>query len=126
MDAVVRLRDEPDPANALRDYVRSIMQFWEGEQVVFRNIVGLAALDADVRAITDAADARRRDLIASVVGRLREAGQVRDGIDDTYAVDVIWLVTNFASYDQLCRRGKLTLDRATATLLSMLDHLVVL
>lgn len=125
MDAVLRMRDEPDPDVALREYVRNIMQFWEGEQLVFRNIVGLAALDADVREITDAADARRRDLIATLVQRLRDAGMLREGIDDEYATNAIWLVTNFASYDQLCRRGKATVDDAIDMLFAMLDHLVV-
>lgn len=126
MDAVLRMRDEPDSGIALREYVRGIMRLWEGEQLVFRNIVGLASLDADVREITDAADARRRELIAALVQRLRKAGRMREGIDDTYATNVIWLVTNFASYDQLCRRGKATVDEATDTLIATLEHLVVL
>ena len=124
MDAVLRLRDEPDAGIALREYVRNIMTFWEGEQLVFRNIVGLASLDADVREITDAADARRRGLIAALVQRLRDAGMLREGIDDAYATNAIWLVTNFASYDQLCRRGKATVDEAIDMLFTMLEHLV--
>ncbi len=84
----------PDPAAALREFIAVFGRFWAADRTVMRRLRALAALDPDVEAVIAARDARRRQGLAALVGRLDTAAQDR-------AVRVLHALTSFETYDLL-------------------------
>ncbi len=116
-DRIRRAREHNDAALGARLYVREVCMFWSREHALFRNIIGLAAVDQDARRAVDRYDGRRRELITWLVKRLEDQGKLRKSVSQRHAVDVLWMLTGFRAFDQLHSGSGLS-ARATATLLS--------
>jgi AcrR family transcriptional regulator len=114
-----RAREHPDAAIGVRLYVKEIVAFLSKEDALLRNIYGLSAVDPEAGRVVEQWDLLRKDVLAWLVKRLADQGKLRKGISQKHAVDVLWMLTGFRSFDQLYSRSKLSV-RATATLLSEL------
>jgi AcrR family transcriptional regulator len=118
-------REHPDAALGVRLYVTEIVTFFSSEEVLLRNLHGLAAIDPETSGVFGQYEARRKDVLAWLVKRLDDQGKLRPGVSQKHAVDLLWMITGFGSYDQLCSRSGLSV-RATALLLSDLAARAVL
>src|SRR5579862_2939833 len=81
MSALAQVFADPDPAEALRGFVVCFGQFWDADRVVMRRLRALAALDADVAAVIDARDERRRHGLEELIGRMTADGTQREASD---------------------------------------------
>jgi AcrR family transcriptional regulator len=113
--------ERPDPVDALRAYVREITRFWSHDYDFYRNVIGLASVDPEAAKAVDQYDFRRREPLVFLVKRLSDADALRTNITQKQAVDTIWLLTSFRSFDQLNSRGGLSIKRATDLLLGLAD-----
>lgn len=86
----------PDPAAALEAFVRSFAVFWDADRPVMRRLRALALLDPDVGAVIAARDARRREGLTVLVGRL---GLASAGAEE--AVRTLQTLTSFETFDSL-------------------------
>jgi AcrR family transcriptional regulator len=115
-DELRRALEEPDATKALRDYVGAACQFWDEHYHFYRSVIGLAAVDAEAGRIADEYDRRRREPLVWLAKRLADQEQLRSGVTQKDAVNVIWLMTSFRSYDHLHGRSALSLRAASALL----------
>ena len=93
--------NQPDPLDALADYVAAFAGFWAAERLVLRRLRGLAALDPDLAQGVRARDARRRKGLELLVGRLadRHGHPPPDALGE--AVGVLHMLTSFETFDAL-------------------------
>jgi AcrR family transcriptional regulator len=92
---------DPDPAEALRGFIVCFGRFWDADRVVMRRLRALATLDADVAAVIDARDQRRRDGLEVLIDRMTGDGTHRAASDLDSAVRVLHALTSFEIFDQL-------------------------
>lgn len=104
---LVRVVEETEPAGLLRAVVVDGCRYWATDPPLARRILAVAAGDPEAAAIVARHDAGRLGLLRTVVARLAEADLL--AVTAERAVDVLWLLTSFASYDTLAR------DRALGT-----------
>jgi AcrR family transcriptional regulator len=120
-----RAREHADPATGVRLYVKEVVAFLSREDALLRNIYGLAAVDPEVGRVVDEWEQRRKDVLAWLVKRLADQGKLRSDISQKQAVDVLWMLTSFASFDQMRSRSGRSV-RASAAALSDMAALAVL
>lgn len=125
LERAQRAREHPDAALGVRLYVREVAAFFSNEEVLLRNLYGLAAIDPETSRVIEQYDARRKDVLGWLVKRLDDQGTLRKGLSQKHAVDLLWMLTGFRSFDQLYSRSGLTV-RATGLLLSDLAARAVL
>lgn len=116
--------DEPDPVEALRAYLRDHCRFWAADVLVFRNVFSLSPFDPE---LTDAITQKDRDRKASItklVKRLAAEERLNPAVSRSRAVDTIWLLTHFETFDFLYRRGDLGIDAVANILVNMADSLL--
>lgn len=107
---VARVRavvEQPDVAQALPAYVEEVCRFWAGSQELMGGLHGLAALDRDVAEVLAAHDAARRARLAGFVDRLAEQRGLGPGEPRRLALEALWMLTSFATFDHLARRSGL-------------------
>ena len=119
LERVQRAREHPDAALGVRLYLKEVVAFWSKHDALHRNIFGLAAVDPEAARLVEQYDGRRKDVIAWLVKRLDDQGKLRKSMTQKHAVDVLWMLSGFRSFDQLYSRSKLSVP-AAATLLSEL------
>ena len=92
---------QPEPFDALAEYIAVFSRFWDADRLVMRRLRALAALDSDFEKVVRARDERRREGLRVIVQRLSEKhGQpVPEAIDET--VDVLYTLLSFESFDTL-------------------------
>lgn len=118
-------REHPDAAMGVRLWVQEVMAFHSNEDVLLRNLYGLAAIDPETGRVLEQYETLRRDALAWLVKRLDDQGKLRTGISQKHAVDLLLMITGFRSFDQLFSRSGLSV-RATGLLLSDLAARAVL
>ncbi|MGW9210939.1 TetR/AcrR family transcriptional regulator [Embleya sp. NPDC055664] len=87
----------PDVDAALRRFTETFCRFWAADPVVIRRLRGMAVLDADLDRLLRERDDMRR----TALGSLLAARGVAAGPE---AIDVVWQLTGFETYDGLARR----------------------
>ncbi len=120
-----RAREHPDAALGVQLYVREIVAFWSKEDVLVRNLHGLGDVDSEARRVIEQYDGTRKDVISWLVKRLDDQAKLRKGLSQGNAVDLLWMLTGFRSFDQLYSRSGLS-ARAAGLLLSDLATRAVL
>jgi AcrR family transcriptional regulator len=93
--------NQPDPLDALADYIAAFARFWAAERLVLRRLRSLAALDSELEHGVRARDARRRAGLELLAGRLAEryAHLPPEVLEE--AVVVLHMLTSFETFDAL-------------------------
>lgn len=97
-----------DAAAALREVIRAGCELWAAEHVIFRKVIGLAAVDEAIRPLIDRLEAARRDDMGRLVNRLAEKGYLRNGCSEERAARTLELLTSFEAFDHYFSRSHLT------------------
>ncbi len=117
--------ERPEPVEAMRQYTREICKFWAHDHVFYRNVIGLAAVDPEAAKAVDQYDYRRREPLVWLAKRLHDQGALRASVTQKQAVDTIWLLTSFRSFDHLFSRCSLSVRKSSAMLESLADGILV-
>lgn len=105
-DFVESALTDDDLARGLRRFVSGSCSLWEEDAVLCRALLTLAVSDVDARNIIDRVGVERRADLLRLTSRARRLGRLRPGWTPTRAVDALWLLTSFESYDLMRRTGK--------------------
>lgn len=114
----------PDPVDALHEFLRDHCRFWAADVLVFRNVFSLSAFDPDLNDAKSQKDRDRKASIARLVRRLADAGRLRPGVSRRRAIDAIWLLTHFETFDFLYRSGNRDVEEVGEILVTMSNSLV--
>jgi hypothetical protein len=93
--------NQPEPLDALADYIAAFAGFWDAERLVLRRLRSLAALDPELEQGVRAWDARRRAGLELLAGRLADrcGHPPPDALGE--AVAVLQVLTSFETFDAL-------------------------
>jgi AcrR family transcriptional regulator len=92
---------QPDPLDALDEFIAVLLRFWESDRVVLRGLGALAVLDPEFSVVLEERNSWRRRGARVLLERLAgQSGQPAPRkIDD--ATDVLFMLTSFSTYDTL-------------------------
>src|SRR5947209_959103 len=92
---------QPDPLEALAEYITVFGRFWNSDRLVTRRLRGLAALDSDFEQVIRARDERRRHGLRVIVRRLveRHGQPTPEALDE--AINVLYTLISFECFDTL-------------------------
>ncbi|MFL5495475.1 MAG: TetR/AcrR family transcriptional regulator [Gemmatimonadales bacterium] len=112
MDRMAAAFSRTDPLQALDEFIVVLMHFWESDRPVRRGLGALTVLDPETAAVLEARSGRRRQGLRVLLGRLaKETGHPRPReLED--AVDLLYMLTSFHTYDSLAG-PKRNVDRVT-------------
>ena len=102
--------------SAVRDYFAEIARFWDRNREIMRALHGVAATDADARKVLDRHDLARRKRLTSFIERVARRDELRENWTPKHAVELLWLLSSFASFDQLVERSGLSVETAARVL----------
>ncbi len=114
----------PDPVQALREFLRDHCRFWAADVLVFRNVFSLSAYDPELNEAKNQKDRNRKASIARLVRRLADAGRLHPDVTRKQALDAIWLLTHFETFDFLYRSGNLDVEEVAEILVTMSNSLI--
>src|SRR5262245_12019650 len=91
----------PDSLEALALVIAAFCHFWAADRLVTRRLEALAALDPDFEQGKRARGERRREASRVLIGRLREqqGRPAAESVDE--AIDVLYTLTSFETFDSL-------------------------
>ncbi len=115
------IRELPDAAAALREYVPAVCMFYAGDHLLLRNLFGLMAVDADAGKVLQLYDDNRHAGLRRMAQRLIDQGHLRAEFTRDEAVEVLWMLTSFRTFDHLYGESGLPLA-AVSSLLSRLAN----
>jgi AcrR family transcriptional regulator len=101
MAQLLQAIDLPDPAEALRATIQAGCHFWATDHALFQRVIGLAAVDPETRQVVDAREATRRSVLGRLIERLDNQKLLRSDCSPQKALDVLWLLTGFGTFDDL-------------------------
>src|SRR5437764_13000419 len=92
---------QPEPLDALDEYITVFSRFWDSDRLVTRRVRALAALDPDFEQVVRARDQWRRQGLRVLVGRIAEqhgrpAPQTFDEV-----IDILYTLISFECFDTL-------------------------
>ena len=119
LDRLVQLVERAPTDRVLRDVVTAGCHYWATDPTLVRKVIAVAVTDADAAQLLAGHDAGRLRLLTRVVERLATGERLQAACPPKSAVDTLWLLTSFATYDELTH-GRGLSTRATATLLTNL------
>lgn len=92
----------PDPAQGLRDGFTAVAELYAGHRDVLRSLFSMAALDAEaVGGAVATLEEDRAGGMVELVRLLHTAGLLRPDVTPEAAVDTLWVLTSFDSFDLL-------------------------
>ena len=92
---------QPDPLEALNQFLLVFGRFWEADRLVTRRLRALAALDPDFEQVIRARDAWRRQGISVIAERLIDhQGLLPETARDEF-VEVLFTLSSFETFDTL-------------------------
>jgi AcrR family transcriptional regulator len=92
---------EPEPLEALDQFISVFMGFWESDRPVLRKLGALAALDPALAAVLEERAGWRRKGARVLLERLAKQTGRPLPTDMSDAVDLLYLLTSFSTYDTL-------------------------
>lgn len=108
-----------DPIQALRRAFQLGCRFWASEHSLVRRLSGLAAVDPEIRQVLSQAEQQRLPLLTRLAERLAEAGHLAAGYSTSRAVDLLWLLSSFAAFDQLFTGRQLPVEEVASMLFDL-------
>lgn len=124
---IERLADafgRPDPVEALREFLRDNCRFWAADVLVFRNVFNLSAFDPELREAVEQKNRDRKASITKLVRRLADHDRLHPSTTQQRAVEAIWLLTHFETFDFLYRRGNVDVDEVADILVTLSNSLL--
>ena len=106
----------------VRDVVTAGCRYWATDPPLARAVLAFAATDAAAGDLLAGHDAGRLRLLSQVVDRLVADGRLDGGCPPERALDVLWLLTGFAAYDELARGRELPTDAVAALLADLAEQ----
>jgi len=88
-----------DPRAMLEGFVRVFCAFWAENQVLFRRIHGIGAIDPDFGEIVVARNERRRGAATRIAQKYKSGGDFKD------AAAALTALTSFEFYDAVAQHG---------------------
>ncbi len=92
---------QPEPLDALNQYLLVFSRFWDADRLVTRRLRALAALDPDFEQVIRARDERRRQGVRVITQRLVEQQVLPPGTSPDEIVDVLFTLSSFETFDTL-------------------------
>jgi AcrR family transcriptional regulator len=106
----------PDPDDALARFITTFGRFWTAHRPIHRRLLALGALDAELDRTLRARQEWRRQGLQVIVGRmhLRHRPLTERSLDD--AIDVLFMLTSFHTFDALAGAKRTPVDVAPTVL----------
>ena len=114
--ALAAVVETAPPERLVRDVVSGGCAYWATDPELVRRVVAVGSTDPDAAHLLAGHDAGRLRLLTRVVDRLDADGRVRPACPRERALDVLWVVTGFAAYDDLARGRGMTAGAAADVL----------
>lgn len=113
----------PDPIQGMRDGFTAVTDFYATHRDVLRSLFSMAALDAEAvgGAIATLEEGRAAGMV-DLASRLHNAGFLRPDVDPEAAVDTLWLLTSFDSFDLLHTGRGLAAAEVARRLIDITEH----
>jgi AcrR family transcriptional regulator len=92
---------QPDPLDALHQYLLVFGRFWEADRLVMRRLRALASLDPDFEQVIRARDAWRRQGISVIAQRLVDQQGLPPEAARNEILDVLFTLSSFETFDTL-------------------------
>jgi AcrR family transcriptional regulator len=92
---------QPDPWDALDEYIAIFGRFWQSDRVLTRRLRGLAALDPEFEQVIRARDERRRQGLRVLVARLGERNGQPKTLSSDQVIDILYTLIAFEFFDTL-------------------------
>jgi AcrR family transcriptional regulator len=101
MEQLANAFRQPDPLEALDEYIRVFSRFWQSDRLVTRRLRALSTLDPDFEQVVKARDERRREGLRVIVRRLVEkyGKPAPDAVDEI--VNILFTLLSFETFDTL-------------------------
>ena len=100
-ERVLELFNLPDAAEGIRQALPAGVRMIGSDYELQRRVGLLAQLDPDVRAALDISAQQRAGGMRYQAGRLAEQGRLRPGVTVDEAAPLLWVLTDFRTYDGL-------------------------
>ncbi len=101
MDRLALAFQQPEPLDALAEFIAAFARFWSVERLALRRLRSLAALDPDFEQAVRGRDEWRRQGLRVIMQRMQEryARPTTEMMDE--AVDLLYTLTSFETFDTL-------------------------
>ena len=126
LEALVAMVEADPPARLLRSVVAAGCRYWATDPALVRTIIAMGILQPDVQELLDRHDAGRLRILTRTIDRLTGAALLRPGCDPGHAVNVLWVLTSFESYDLLVRGRRVDRDEAADVLTRLAEDELIL
>jgi AcrR family transcriptional regulator len=100
----------PDPITAIDDFVGAFGRFWSSDRVLYRRMEALATIDPEVEPTLRARQEWRRKGLDRLVHRLANGRTAMTPAAAARTVDVLFVLTAFATFDTLAGAGRTPAD----------------
>ncbi len=101
MEQVASAFRQPEPLDALDQYIQILGRFWNVDRLVMRRLRALAALDPDFEHVIRTRDEWRRQGVRVITQRLVELHFLSEGSAFDKTVDILFTLTGFETFDTL-------------------------
>lgn len=101
---------QPDPLRALSEFVGVFVGFWASGRLLIRHLRGMSAIDPELELALRARDERRRQGLTVLVQRIVEQRRLPSSLALEDAVDSLFTLTSFETFDALARGRRSTED----------------
>jgi AcrR family transcriptional regulator len=101
MEHLANVFRQPDPLDALDDYITVFGRFWQSDRLLTRRLRSLAALDPDFEQVIQSRDERRRQGLRVICQRLVEKYGRPTARAFDEALNVLYTLISFECFDIL-------------------------
>jgi AcrR family transcriptional regulator len=117
--------ERPDPVDALRAVIGRGTAIWALDARLVRNMMALAAVQPEAVPVIEQLELGRVQAMTRLVERIAGAGRLRPGLGRGRAVDLLAVVTSFATWDQLTTRQRRGTRAARTSVIDLATRAVV-
>lgn len=115
----------PDARRALVESLRANVDVYADERDVARVIVSMAQVNPEaIGDAYEAVDHGRKEGLLHLATRLKEQGQLRDGLSPLEAADYLWVITSFDTFDQLYTARGLDREAVADRLITLAERTI--
>lgn len=116
-----RIQESREHDHTIRALLRRVSGIWERHRDVLRAVFGMTSADPQTREVVHRHQLGRRQRIVELVEELDRSGKLRVARHD--AVDAIWLLTSFSTYDFLRQHDSRSADETLGLLELLAENL---